>query len=256
MVDLATNVIHSKVGNTYLFYVGQAGYLIKSKSGKLLGIDLYLSNCVERIEGNMGFKRLQPNILKPSDLYIDLLIATHFHRDHFDIDTIPELISNNKTKLLVSVDCKNDIDAMSINKHQVCYVTPGFKKCFDDFYIEFVNCDHGQSAPDAVGVIVTVDKLRILFTGDTCLRLDYIDEYKKDGDIDILLAPINGAYGNLDERDCAILSSKLKPKLTIPSHYGMFASHGGNPGLFIKYMNEICPKNNYYIFTLGEGIII
>ena len=66
--DFALKVLTAPLGNTFLFCLGQAGFIIKSASGQLLGIDLYLSECVERVEGHIGFKRLLPKLLEPFDL--------------------------------------------------------------------------------------------------------------------------------------------------------------------------------------------
>lgn len=88
------------------------------------------------------------------------------------------------------------------------------------------------------------------------MRLDRVDEYLSVGPLDVMIAPINGAYGNLNEKDCALLSSKLNPKLTIQCHYGMFASHGGNPGAFYEIMTRDYPDNAFCIMAQGEGITI
>lgn len=252
MNEFALKVLMAPIGKTHIFSVGQAGYIIKSKSGQLLGIDMYLSECVERIEGNMGFKRLLPRILSPYDLEFDVVIATHPHKDHFDIDSVPELLSNNKTKLFASVDCSKLIVELEMTETNVTYVKPGNEYITGDFKIDFISCDHGSGAPDAVGVIVTVDGKRILEVGDTCLRLDRVDEYTKFGEVDVLIAPINGAYGNLNEEECAKLAGQIKAKLTIPCHYGMFASHGGNPGKFYQIMNELYPEDKFMIMAQGE----
>ena len=71
-----------------------------------------------------------------------------------------------------------------------------------------------------------------------------------------MIAPINGAYGNLNEDDCAELSKVLSPELTIPCHYGLFATHRGLPGLFMEIMREKCPDNDYLLMTMGESIIL
>ena len=105
MTDFAIQVLTAPIGKTHLFSVGQAGFIIKSAGGQLLAMDLYLSDCVERVEGNAGFKRLLPKILCPMDLQFDAVVATHFHRDHFDIDAVPSLMSNGKTRLFASEDC-------------------------------------------------------------------------------------------------------------------------------------------------------
>lgn len=243
-------------GKTELFWFGQASFIIKSATGKLLGIDLYLSECVEPIEGHVGYHRLMPQIVEPENLKLDVLIATHFHRDHFDIDAVPYLMKNGSTKLFCACDCEEDVDNLKIDKSRVHFVKPSDKFEADDFKLTFVSCDHGKGAPQAVGIIVEVDGKRILEVGDTCLHLDWKDEYLKQGQLDVLVAPINGAYGNLNEQENVTLTKVLQPKLTVPCHFGMFASHGGHPGLWKELLESQLPGQNYKIFTMGEGIEI
>ena len=102
MLDFAAKVLTGR--GPAVFSTGQAGFIVKSSSGRLLAIDLYLSNCVERLEGHKGFKRLLPQILSPSDLAFDAVICTHPHWDHFDVDAVPELLSRG-SRLFCSVDC-------------------------------------------------------------------------------------------------------------------------------------------------------
>lgn len=256
MLSLASRIMTAPLGQTHLFSLGQAGYVIKSKSGQLLGIDLYLSECVERVEGHIGFKRLLPHILAPFDLVFDFLIATHAHYDHFDMDSMPQLMSNNSTKLFCSITCKDEVERLKMLHNNISYIKPSDKYSCGDFNLSFVNCDHGKGAPDAVGVIITIDGKNILEVGDTCFHADFKNEYLNQGPLDVLIAPINGAYGNLNESECSLLSKLLSPKLTIPCHYGMFASHGGNPGLFLQIMKNECPNNKIAILQLGEKLTL
>lgn len=208
---------------------------------------MYLTHCVERAEGHMGYKRLLPVVLSPDEIIFDYVIATHPHYDHFDMDAIPTLMANHRTKLFASVECEKEMKRLLLTNENTSYVKPGDEADAGDFHLEFVRCDHGQGAPDALGLIITVDGKRIYIAGDTCLHLDQVPEL---GKIDLMIAPINGAYGNLNEKECMELSKELKPGMTIPCHYGMFASHGGHPGLFREYME----KENlpYYLMTVGE----
>ncbi len=256
MNNFAIKIRTAPLGKTYLFSVGQAGYIMKSKSGQLLGVDLYLSDCVERIEGHMGYKRMLPKILGPGELDFDIIIATHPHRDHFDCDSIPELMAGGKTKLFASVECEKDVMRLEMANKNITYVSPGQTYCVGDFQMDFVSCDHGTAARDAVGGVVTVDGKKIFETGDTCLRLDRTKEYADKGPFDILIAPINGAYGNLNEEECARLADALKPRITVPCHYGMFASHGGNVGTFCEIMKEKYPDNPYTIMAMGEMLSV
>jgi L-ascorbate 6-phosphate lactonase len=254
--DMATRISTAAAGQTHLFSVGQAGYIIKSASGQLLGIDLYLSDCVERAERNMGFKRLLPKLLEPDELELDCVIATHPHYDHFDVDAVPQLMSNQHTQMFASVNCRREVQRLNMRNDRITYVRPGETYAVGDFKMEFVNCDHGTGAPDAVGVVVTVDGKKIYEAGDTCLRLDRVEEYRNKGPFDVMIAPINGAFGNLNERDCAAFSAALTPKLTIPCHYGMFAAHGGDPGLFYRIMKEQYPNNQFLLMTMGEELVL
>ena len=249
MPDFATKVLAAK--GPALFAIGQAGFLIKSSSGQILAIDLYLSNCVERLEGHCGFKRLLPQILGPGDLPLDIVVCTHPHLDHFDVDAVGEMLARG-ARLFCSVDCRKLVEQLHLDyyRDRITYIMPGDRTDCGDFELRFVNCDHGSGAPDAVGVVVTVDGRRIYEAGDTCLRLDRVDEIPQP--LDVLIAPINGMYGNLDEDDCSKLSAALRPGTTIPCHYGMFASHGGDLKRFYDTMTE--KQLPFLLMQQGEAV--
>lgn len=239
-----------------IFFVGQAGFIIENEMGQTLGIDLYLSDCVEKFEDSMGYKRLTPKIISPDSVKLDFLVATHPHLDHFDIDAIPMMMNKSYTRLFVSYGCKTLVVEKRIDETRVEYVKPGDTKECGDFKLHFVNCDHGSASPDAVGLIVETSGKRIYEAGDTCLRLDRIKEYLQFGYLNVLIAPINGTYGNMNEEECARFSEALNPQLTIPCHYGMFADHGGNPGKFLEIMRNRIPNNEVLLIMPGERIEI
>ncbi|GKG75524.1 MBL fold metallo-hydrolase [Parabacteroides sp. AM58-2XD] len=249
-MDFLEKLNNASRGVTHLFSMGQAGYIIKNKQGETLGIDLYLTECVEPVEGHDGYHRLLPQIVNAKDLKLDIIIATHFHRDHFDIDAMFDLMANGKTHLFCACDCRKDVKQLGIDERRVTYVKPGDHYVAGNFDIHFIHSDHGEGAPEEVGILLTVDGKNILEVGDTSLHLDWKEEYLSAGPIDVLIAPINGAYGNLNEQEATELAKCLQPGITIPSHFGMFPSHGGNSGLFIEKMrNEKLP---YKILTMGE----
>lgn len=254
MINLKEKIEKAVRGSTHLFFVGQAGFVIKSKCGTLLGWDMYLSDCVERLEGHMGFKRLAPKLLSADELCFDGIIASHEHWDHFDYDSLFELTRCADTKLFASFGCSTAAEELGIGE-KVTYVEWGDRFDVKDISVRCVSCDHGTAAPDAFGAVITVDGKRIYFAGDTSLHTEYRDEILLDGEIDIMIAPINGAFGNMNEADCATLAEAIKPKLAIPCHYGMFASHGGNPGLFRDIMCERSSVN-YLLMAQGEQLII
>lgn len=247
MLDLKTKVLSSN--GTSLFSVGQAGFIIRSQSGQLLAIDLYLSNCVERLEGHKGFKRLLPQILEANDLTFDVIICTHLHYDHFDIDAVPEMLNYGEPRLFCSVDCEKLVHQLQMEYYgdRITYVKPGDKAVVGEFDITFVNCDHGAGVPDAVGVVVKVDGKNIYQVGDSCLRLDRVFEIPQP--LDVLISPINGMYGNMNSSDTVELASVLHPVVTIPCHYGMFASHGGD----LKSFYDLTTEKNIPALMMQQG---
>ena len=250
MYNLSAKIEAAQLGQTHLFYLGQAGFIIKSANGKLLGIDLYLSDCVSRFD---GFKRLTP-IISLDGLVFDCIIATHAHYDHFDIDSMPNLLANGKTRLIASMKCEKEVSQLGINPNIVNYVKPGDKMKLDEIQLEFVYCDHGKFAPDAFGIVVGINNRLIYIAGDTGLRLDKVDDIKNGRSFYAMIAPINGTFGNLNECESAILCEKFNPELFIPCHYGTFAEQYGNVAEFVKIMNS--KQLKYYLMRLGEGIVI
>ncbi len=256
MRSLSTKILTAPLGKTHLFFLGQAGFIIKNADGELLGIDLYLSDCVERVEGHMGFKRLQPKLLWADEVELDVIIATHPHLDHFDLDSVPELLSCPKARLYASENCLALTEKLELQQDRISYVRPGDHREQGGFSMHFIACDHGAGAPDAVGAVIETDGKRIVEVGDTCLRLDRVEELLSFGRPDVLIAPINGAYGNLNEQDCVRLTQALHPGAVIPCHFGMFASHGGNPGRFYELMKEADPGQKILFLSLGESVML
>ena len=251
-MQLAEEILNVSQG-TYLISVGQAGFILKSLSGQLLAIDLYLSDYVERLEGNMGYKRLLPKVLEPKDLDMDIIIATHPHGDHYDKDSMTEMMNNANTILIASKECVKIVKEQQLDDARVKYRAPGDSDEILDYRIDYVDCDHGEGAPDAFGIVIQVDGLTIYEVGDSCFREDYAKAVlNKYSNIDILIGPINGAYGNMDEEEFAKFIDIIKPQLAIPCHYGMFASHGGNPGRFYEIMKTNYPNQKFLLMRQGE----
>lgn len=253
MGELSVQIADAPLGKTHLIFLGQAGFVLKSKSGKLLAIDLYLSDCVARYD---GFKRLISFVLHPDEIVFDYIITTHAHYDHFDPDSVPKLMANGKTKLFASTGCEKEVKRLGITSSNISYVKVGDSTDLGDIKVEFVFCDHGDSAPDAFGVVIEIDGKRVYVAGDTCLRPDKVDVIKCGKDFDIMIAPINGTFGNMNETDAAGLCRRIEPELMIPCHFGCFAEQWGNPQKFIRVMEADLPKQKYVIMRIGEQIEI
>ena len=252
-MNFATKILTSPIagGSVGVFALGQAGFVIKTDEGKLIALDPYLSNCCERY---FGFKRLMPYVLDPLDIEFDLLIASHAHYDHFDPDSVPSLMGNKKTHFVGALDTRAECDRLGITE-RVSFLARGEKIERCGVKIKGLACDHGDLAPDALGLMITVGEKRIYFMGDTAYREDLLENEELKG-VDLLILPINGAFGNLNEEQAADVVSILLPKLAVPCHYWNFAEHGGNPALFCQALRQKSPDSKYLLMRQGEGMVL
>jgi L-ascorbate 6-phosphate lactonase len=72
---------------------------------------------------------------------------------------------------------------------------------------------------------------------------------------DILIPCINGRFGNLDEREAAMLTKLANPDIVIPSHFGMFVEQNGQPSLFLQYCKELAPSVRTVLMEPGEELL-
>ena len=235
---------------TKLTFTGQAGFILQTENGYRIGIDLYLSDCCNRY---FGLKRLMPFIYNPSELDLDLLIATHAHYDHFDPDSVPLIMNNIKTELLCALDCEEEVKKLGLEAGRVTYLAEGGVFDNADIKITAVPCDHGDEAPEAIGLLIEADGKQIYIAGDTCFREDVFARKELSG-VDVFIMPINGAFGNLDEIQGAKAAGIIKARLTVPCHYWNFAEHFGSPHLFMQQMDEKYPDLDYNLMRVGETI--
>ena len=233
-------------------FTGQAGFIFESSAGYRVGIDLYLSNCCERY---FGFKRLLPFLYDPLNLNLDLLVATHAHYDHFDPDSVPLIIKDCNTKLIAAYDVKAEACKLNLDSSLITYLNVG--DVFENEYITIkaMPCDHGKDTPYAIGLLINLDGKKIYITGDTSYREDYFVSHELNS-VDVMILPINGAFGNMNEIEAAKAANIVKSKLAIPCHFWNFAEHGGNPYIFMKEIEEKYVGINYVLMRPGETIKI
>ena len=233
-------------GKVALYWLGQAGFLLKAATGKTVMVDPYFSNCCERF---FGFKRLMAPTLTPTELLPDVLLITHAHYDHLDIDSVPVLMATGQTQLWCARDVQEEAEKLGLPAERITYMGRGDTQANDWLTVTAVTCDHGELAPDAVGLLIQLDGKRIYLAGDTAFRPDIFTQ-KILQDIDVFIAPINGAFGNLNEQQAADAAKLVAPKTTIPCHVWNFAEHGGNPMLFMNAMKE---RNLNYTLLQAAG---
>ncbi len=198
-------------------WIGQSGYVLNDGKTEIC-IDPYLSNVVDRI-ANRG--RMVKAPFLPDELKSDAVICTHNHLDHIDIDAIP-LMKKEKMMFLAPKDAEKTLLECGVINYKS--FDAGTKVKIGDFELNAVFADH--TVP-AVGVIVKHNGNTMYFSGDTVYNVK-LEELKK-YTIDIMFICINGKLGNMSVDEAVQLTKRIKPKVGVPTHYGMFESNTENP---------------------------
>ena len=246
-----------KTGSIRIFWLGQAGFLIQTPSGYTIGIDPYYSDCVMRLipEEGQGFKRLNPPLCNPDDIAFDALLITHEHNDHFDVDAITELMSNGHTRVFTNAPVVSQMKDMGLDMSRVQLMRKSVPFSLGECLVTPTDCDHGDLAPEALGLMLDFGFTKVYLAGDTALTPDRLKQ-AIDAKPEVAILPINGAYGNLDGQEAARLSNMLQAKICIPCHFWTFARHRGDPQTFLEAMAEFSPGCEAKLLCQGESIDI
>ncbi|MDY2880627.1 MAG: MBL fold metallo-hydrolase [Candidatus Borkfalkiaceae bacterium] len=251
MTDTANAIARVAVpqGKVACFWLGQAGFVFKTSGGVLIAVDPYFSDCCNRY---FGFRRITPAVMRATDVEFDYLFASHAHFDHFDPDSVPLMMQNGRTKLICASDCATECGRLGIDGKNVVFLKEGEVFCEGEISAEAVSCDHGSLAPLAVGFLFGIAGKKIYFTGDTSFREDYFTDPRRSR-ADLLILPINGAFGNLNEEEAVRAACLLRPKAVIPCHFWNFKEHGGDPQKFYVRAQE--EKLNAPLIPMGEYLL-
>lgn len=250
MIGLADRIKITQLAENEIaiFWLGQAGFLIKDSSGRTLVIDPYLSDCCER---EFGFKRLSANLILPEELDADIVFSSHEHLDHFDIDSLPKIMENGKTRFVGAKSSARIYREIGLDPDRLTEIEAGQSIDLGWIKLTGVNADHGELAPEAIGVLITLGRTVIYYTGDTAYSPELMEQAIA-AKPDIIILPINGAYGNLNPTDAAKLSADTGAKYAIPCHFWTFAGHGGDPQRFDEEMKTTAPGCKTVFFAQGE----
>ena len=242
-----------KEGELGLFYLAQAGFCIKTSKNKTIIIDAYLSHACERM---FNFKRMIPSVIEAEEVSADLFLSTHHHADHLDPDTIPVVAKNAKTFFIGAPDCESFYKEVNISSDRYVILKEDSEWLTDDLSIKAIYADHGELAPEAVGFLVEIDSIKIYHAGDTAFRPKEILE-SLHTDVDIMIVPINGQYGNMNAYEACKLGEAIMPKILIPCHFWMFVEHVsangvGDPATFVSEGTKLPASIRAMVMAPGE----
>jgi L-ascorbate 6-phosphate lactonase len=254
MLNLKYDIENTNVPSNSLviFWIGQAGFILKTKNNTIITIDPYLSNSAEHMH---NFKRIMPIPILPKEMYVNYVITTHEHIDHCDPDTISVISRDSKTRFIGPKECVKKFQKFGIDKANCFKIKREDTIDFKNIKVTGVYADHGKLSKDAIGVIIETDGIRIYHTGDTAYQPKLMQQVI-DLKPDVIIPCINGKFGNLNPREAAKLSRDVNAKIAIASHFWMFAEQNGDPYKFIKACKKYAPNILPIVMQLGEKFFI
>jgi L-ascorbate metabolism protein UlaG (beta-lactamase superfamily) len=267
MSSLAKIIAETQVraGSLMAWWLSGTGFILKTHAGTQIYLDPYFSNCVSQI---FGVERAGPPPVPVEEAEPDLVVATHWHEDHLDPEGLPILARRSAAQFLCPPTCRSRLLGWLVPGERVTAIRHGQTHTFRDVQITAVPARHesgipGWEVPDAMGLLITVDGLRIYHTGDTeyDLRLRAL-AYDKDRPIDAMLTVINGAGGNMNAHEAALLAWHIQPRLAIPMHHILWKDFTGgeqatlDPQLFADTYRRLGGTGQVKSLNVGEGIEI
>ena len=244
-----------QAGRAQLFWLGQAGFLIKTHDGRTLAIDPYFTDNVLHAEKNIGFKRLTPPVCAPDAIAFDVLLISHEHGDHFDAEAIAGMMKNGATQVYTNRPVAESMVQMGLDMSRVHVLVKGEKVDLGFCTLLPVDCDHGTLAPEALGFILDFGFTRVYYAGDTALSYDRLTVPMATKP-EIAILPINGAFGNLNGYEAAEYAGRLGCKVCVPCHFWTFPLHHGDPQQIIDALPEKAPDCALKLLRQGESFTI
>jgi L-ascorbate 6-phosphate lactonase len=223
-------------GTLSVWWLGQSGFLIKSRAGSL-AIDLYLSEHLtkkyeytDRPHIRMTRAPLRGGALR----HVDLVLVSHKHSDHLDPGTLPDLLTASPGAVLaLPVAIRESAISLGLPADRLVGLDAGRGVERAGFRVRAIPSAHeGLDTDEAgrhlyLGYVIESEGLRLYHSGDS-LAFDGLAGHLGPDRFDVLFLPINGRApargvpGNMSAAEAVELASRVRPRFVVPHHYDMF----------------------------------
>lgn len=250
-------------GEVMAWWLGGTGFVFKTPAGTQIYVDPYFSNCVANI---FGVERAFPAPISAGEARPDLLIATHWHEDHLDPEGVPIVAQSSEAHFLAPPSCVSRMLGWRVPRERVSGLSVGQRFTFRDVTITAVAARHianvpGWESDDAIGLLLDFGGLRVYHSGDTeyDLRLRAL-AYDKAHPIDVCMLVINGAGGNMNTHEAALLGWQLGARTLLPMHHVLWKDFSGgeqatlDPQLFVTTYQRLGGTGEVKLIDVGEGL--
>ena len=256
---------------TQITFINHSTFLIQTGGYNILTDPVYSLWCgpIDYI----GVKRVHQPAIAFDDLpKIDVVLISHDHYDHLDLDTIDDLVNRDDPRIYVGLGVADHLDSTNqvteLDWWDSAHVAPNFK-------VTFAETQHssGRILIDRYetlwgGFVLEINDKKIYFGGDSGYSDHYIKTFQRFGPMDISLLPI-GAYAprysmkndHLDPAEAIQAHLELQSKKSIGMHYGTFqltAEEWDEPPLLLESekIKASIPVDDFVTLELGEPLTL
>ncbi len=165
----------------------------------------------------------------------DYIFCTHPHFDHFSIEDIKKVITEN-TKIITVEETKEQLLSIGFKKEEIIIVKPNMKYKIGELNFNTISAynlkkDFHPKKSEWVGYNININNYWYYISGDT----DNIKEAQK-VKCDVAFLPVGGTY-TMNYKEAADLANKIMPKVAIPTHYGSLVGSRDDAKLFASNLN-------------------
>lgn len=233
-------------------------------------IDPYLTRSMEVRQPNTEFVREIDPPIAPEQLGgVSVVLLTHQHEDHMDIDTITRLHrASPSTKFVVPAPHVHLLYDANIAPEAVIAACAGEKLPLEDVEVLPVAAAHTVYETDEgehlfLGYVVKIGSVQVYHSGDTVVTdklLSDLDGIRPH----IAMLPINGQdyfrsrkdiVGNMSMRDAVHLALQIGADMLWPNHYDMFPNNRENPAYLVDYIFQQHRHLKFHMPAVGERFI-
>ncbi len=242
-------------GYAALWFLGQSSFLFKGPGGCLAGVDLYLTDSCSSLERALDLRRRVPVLVEPEDLDVDVFICTHNHQDHTDPETIGRLKRRDSMIFVGPPPSCELFRGLGVNEERIRMAWPDCDLRIGELRLRGTFAlPTDASDLNHMGFVLSFgDGPRIYITGDTADHELVASAARFEPDV--MITVINAGFNNLSSWQAAVLASRVKPRIAIPSHYDMFADNSVDPGQFHAALAAVAPKVHYLRPAYGEPFL-
>ncbi len=166
----------------------------------------------------------------------DLVFCTHSHFDHFSIEDIKRVITEN-TKIITVAETKENLLNIGFKNKEIIIAKPNMKYNIDGVTFHTISAyntksDFHPKKNNWVGYNINIGNYWYYIAGDT----DNTKEAQK-VKCDVAFLPVGGIY-TMNYKEAADLANQIMPKVAIPTHYGSLVGSRDDAKMFASRLKQ------------------